>query len=73
MLQEHQRVLLTEDIPEYQLKTGDVGVIVYIHKQGAGYEVEFFTLDGRTYDVITVNANQVRAVGAEILHGRSIA
>jgi hypothetical protein len=71
MIQEHERVMLTVDIPEYGLKAGDVGVIVMIHDEGAGYELEMFTADGNTLDVITVEANQVRPVSnQEVLHAR---
>ena len=73
MLKEHDRVVLTADFPEYRLKAGDMGVIVFVHAQGAGYEVEIFTVDGRTYDVITVEAHQIRPIGQlEIAHARRL-
>jgi hypothetical protein len=73
VLKEHDRVVLTADFPEYRLKAGDMGVIVFVHEQGAGYEVEVFTVDGRTYDVITVEAHQIRPVGQlEIAHARRL-
>ena len=37
-------------------------MVVMVHDGGAGYEVEIFTLDGQTLDVITVEAGQVRPV-----------
>ncbi len=41
---------------------------------GRGYEAEIFTLGGRTLDVITVTAEQVRAVDAnEVMHARRMA
>jgi len=73
MLKEHDRVVLTTDFPEYRLKAGDLGVIVLVHGHGKGYEVEIFTVDGQTYDVITVAADQVRPVGQlEIAHARPV-
>jgi hypothetical protein len=73
MLKEHDRVVLTVDFPEYRLKAGDMGVIVFVHGQGEGYEIEVFTVDGRTYDVITVDANQIRPIGQlEIAHARPV-
>ncbi|NDJ76393.1 MAG: DUF4926 domain-containing protein [Chloroflexi bacterium] len=69
MITEHERVVLTADLPQKGLKAGDVGVVVLIHDEGAGNEVEIFTLDGRTLDVITVVAAQVRVVDpAEVMH-----
>lgn len=62
MIKEHDRVVLTEDFPEKGLKAGDVGVVVMVHGDGEGYEVEIFTLDGRTLDVITVEAGQIRRI-----------
>lgn len=71
MIREHERVVLTVDFPESGLKAGDVGVVVMVHGQGNGYEVEIFTLDGRTLDVITTEAGQVRPVApSEVMHAR---
>jgi hypothetical protein len=74
MINEHERAILTVDLPEYGLRAGDMGVVVHIHQQGAGYELEFFTAEGKTIDVITVEADQVRpASSREIMHARSLA
>lgn len=74
MIKEHERVVLTVDFPAHGFKAGDVGVVVMVHGEGEGYEVEFFALDGRTVDVITAEAGQVRPVeAAEIMHARRIA
>ncbi len=73
MIHEHERVILTEDLPDYHLTAGDVGVVVMIHGQGEGYEIEFFTLTGHTLEVVTVRAHQVRPVTErEVLHARSL-
>jgi hypothetical protein len=74
MIQEHKRGILTVDLPEYQLKTGDVGTVVHVYTESRAYEMEFFTVDGQTLDVITVTAEQVRPVGKiEVLHARPLA
>ena len=73
MINEHERAVLTVDLPEYGLLAGDVGVIVHIYKDGAAYEVEFFTLEGETLDVVTVEAPQVRPISRrDMLHVRAI-
>ena len=73
MLREHEHAVLTTDLPEYGLKAGDVGVVVMVHAGGRGYELEIFTVDGRTLDVVTVTAEQVRALqGDEVMHARPI-
>lgn len=56
-----------EDIPDggfehMPFKAGDVGVVVHIVSNGAGYLLEMFAADGSTLDVISVEAHQVRAV-----------
>ncbi|MCM2312821.1 MAG: DUF4926 domain-containing protein [Steroidobacteraceae bacterium] len=67
-------VVLTADIPEENLKQGDVGTVVLMHRAGAGYEVEFATLAGETLAVVTVPAIAVRPVGEkEIAHVRRVA
>lgn len=73
MVNELDNVVLTIDIPEYNLKTGDIGTVVLIHQKHAGYEVEFTALDGKTLAVVSVFASQVRPVGHhEIAHVRTL-
>lgn len=73
MIKEHERVALIVDLPEYQLKAGDIGVVVMIHGDHEGYELEIFSADGHTLDVVTVEANQVRPVNIrDVLHVRQL-
>jgi hypothetical protein len=74
MIKEHDQVVLTEDLPRHQLKAGDLGVVVMIHGNHAGYELEIFSADGQTLDVVTVEAAQVRPVHhRDLLHVRELA
>lgn len=41
MVKEHEVVALTEDVPEYGLRRGDVRAVVYRYPAGDIYEVEF--------------------------------
>ena len=59
MIAELDRVILTEDLPQYGLKAGDIRTVVLIHREGEGYEVEFTALDGETLAVTSVFASQV--------------
>ena len=71
MLEEHDRVVLTDDVADPALKAGDVGAIVHVHRDGEAFEVEFLTLDGDTVALATVSSSQVRPVtGADITHAR---
>ena len=73
MIKEHDVVVLTQDLPEERLTAGDVGTVIHIHDGGAGYEVEFMTLSGRTIAVATVMALQVRAVSSrDLVHVREL-
>lgn len=73
MIQEHGRAVLTVDLPEFDLKAGDVGTVVHIYGDGAAYELEIFSADGHTLDVVTVEATQVRAVSRrDVLHVRQL-
>ena len=60
MLEEHDRIVLTDDVADPALKPGDVGTIVHIHRNGGALEVEFLTLDGHTAALATVSSSQVR-------------
>jgi Domain of unknown function (DUF4926) len=67
-------VVLTIDLPEHGLRTGDVGWVVMVHAGGAGYEIEFVMLSGETVSVVTVPAESVRPVEeGEIAHARRVA
>lgn len=57
---------MTESRPEEGLEVGDVGCVVMVHADGAGYEVEFVTPTGETISVVTVPVRVVRAVGEKI-------
>ncbi len=73
MIQEHERVVLAVDLPEYRLEAGDIGVVVMIHGDHEGYELEIFSADGNTLDVVTVEADQVRPVSrSEVMHARPL-
>ncbi|NJK80418.1 MAG: DUF4926 domain-containing protein [Chloroflexaceae bacterium] len=73
MIQEYEQVVLTEDLPEHDLKAGDLGTVVMIHGDHAGYELEIFSAGGRTLDVVTVEAHQVRPVSRrDVLHVREL-
>ncbi len=64
MLEEHDRIVLTEDLASGRLKGGDVGTIVHIHRDGEAFEVEFLALDGNTAAVATVPASSSDLVHA---------
>lgn len=51
MIEEFERIILTEDLPGTDLRKGDVGVVVEIYNEGEGYEVAFFALNGETVAV----------------------
>lgn len=73
MIAEHNRAILTADLPDHGLKAGDMGTVVHIYADGKAYELEFFTLDGHTLDVVTVEAAQVRAATRrDMLHARAM-
>ena len=54
MIQEHDRVVLTRDLPGEDLVGGDVGTFVHVYADGKSLEIEFMTLDGQTAAVATL-------------------
>ena len=68
MINEHDCVVLTDDIAEAGLEAGDIGTVVHVHKGGVGYEVEFMTLAGDTVAVVTLRPAQLRSI-----HPRDVA
>lgn len=74
MINEHDCVVLMQDIPGEGLQAGDVGTVVHVHHDCAAYEVEFMTLTGQTVAVATVLASQLRPVGPrDVSHARELA
>jgi hypothetical protein len=55
-------VVLTRDLEASGLRHGDLGAIVELHPDGA-FEVEFVAASGRTLALVTLQANDIRAVG----------
>ena len=73
MIQEHDCVVLTQDLPNEGLQAGDIGTVVHIHHGGAGYEVEFITLAGETVAIATLRPAQVRSIAPrDIAHVREM-
>jgi len=68
MIKELDLVVLRTDLPELGLSDGDIGTVVMVHEDGAGYEVEFTALDGETLAIATLDASGVRPI-----NGRAIA
>jgi len=52
-------VVLTRDLPEYGLKAGDTGTVVYVHSAEA-LCVEFMDEFGRTIAVATIQPADIR-------------
>ena len=73
MIKEHERAVLLVDLPDSGLQVGDMGTVVHLYADGLAYELEFFTADGQTFDVVTVEATDVRPVQSdELLHVRAL-
>jgi len=57
-------VILTRDVAELGLRTGDVGTVVERHAVSGvseeGYSVEFFDMTGNTVAVVTSSASALR-------------
>ena len=71
-LNELDRAILTEDLPDLGLHAGDIGTVVLLHGN-EGYEVEFVSLDGETVAVTSLRPDQLRpAAPHEIAHARTI-
>ncbi|HKZ82841.1 MAG TPA: DUF4926 domain-containing protein [Anaerolineae bacterium] len=60
----YKDVVLMRDVPEENLRAGDVGTVVERHEipgLEVGYSVEFFDMLGHTLAVVTLPASALRA------------
>jgi len=70
---EHEIVALVPGLPEHGLQAGDIGTVRDVRGDGAEFEVEVMTGDGRTVGVFTLGASDIRKLdGSEILHARRV-
>ena len=58
-------VALTSDLPEYDLRRGQVGTVVEILADGKAFEVEFSDRDGRTYESVGLRPHQIMVLHYE--------
>ena len=73
MIHELDTVVLTHDIPEHNLKEGDLGTVMHCYRDSKAFEVEFVTASGKTIGVLTLTEADVRSVrSGEILHVREL-
>jgi hypothetical protein len=57
-------VILTTDLPDDDLKAGDIGTVVERHvvpEMEDGYSVEFFDMMGQTLAVVALRASLLRS------------
>lgn len=58
-------VALTQDVPEYNLKRGEVGTVVEILSNGEAYEVEFIHANAQMFKCLSFLASQLRVLPHE--------
>ena len=60
-------VALMVDLPEYNLRRGQVGTVVEILAGGKAFEVEFSDRDGRTYESLGLRPDQIMVLHYELM------
>jgi uncharacterized protein DUF4926 len=66
-------VVLVRDIPEHDLRSGDLGAVVEVYPPD-GLDVEFITASGRTTALVTLKAADVRQIAdTDLVAVRSLA
>lgn len=74
MINEFDTIVLSRDLPELGLESGDVATVVHVYQGGSAIEVEFVSGSGATVAVETLRSADVRSLGGgEILHVRALA
>ncbi len=59
-IKEHDSGVLCRPLPEHGLQVGDVGSLVFVHRESTAYEVEFIAGEGNTEGVVTLNPENIR-------------
>jgi hypothetical protein len=68
-IREHDRVVLTADLPTESLAMGDAGTVVHVHDGGNALDVEFISRDGTTFALVTIEHRHVRLLTPRELDG----
>ena len=55
-------VALTQDVPEHNLKRGEVGTVIEILSNGKAFEVEFSDDNGQMYKCLSFSASQLKVL-----------
>jgi hypothetical protein len=72
-IQEFDQAVLTVDLPDEGLVSGDVGTVVDITTNGEAATLEFFNFAGETVAVVLVGMEQLRPISAnEVMHARPV-
>jgi len=58
-----ETVVLVRDLPERDLRSGDLGAVVHVYEPD-GFEVEFVTAAGKTQALVTLRSTDIRHVEA---------
>ena len=64
-------VALTQDVPEHNLKRGEVGTVVEILSNGEAFEVEFSDDNGQMYKCLSFLVSQLRVIHDEPINVNS--
>lgn len=65
-IEELDIVALNHDIQERGLKQGDVGSVVHCYSDGAAFEVEFVSDEGKTRALLTLGLTDIKKVSAPV-------
>lgn len=65
-------VALTVDLPEHNLRRGEIGTVVECYLDDA-FEVEFVAQDGYTYALVTLRTDQIIPLRQKRIHSDTVA
>lgn len=65
-------VALTVNLPEYNLRRGEIGTVVECYPDDA-FEVDFVAQDGYTYALVTLRADQLIPLRQKRIHSDTVA
>jgi len=64
LIKEHDSVVLSRPLPEHGLQIGEVGAVVFVHRNSEAYEVEFVAGDGKTVGFVTLKQENICRLSA---------
>jgi len=66
-IQLYKAIILLENLKDFSLRKGLIGIVIYIYEESRLFEVEFATEEGEILEIVTLEAHQIEPIDQDKL------